>query len=114
MTSAELKDLVVAVLEDKNAVDVTVIPVAEKTVVADYFVICTGRSRPQVRAIYEAVAERLKKENITNVHVDGEDSGKWIVLDVGDVIVHIFNDETRLFYSLEKLWTEKNKVDSEE
>ena len=109
MTTEQLKERICKILDDKKAIDISIIRVDQMTIVADYFVICTGRSNLQVRTLAEEVEERLERENeIAPLRSDGVKDGKWAVLDYGGVIVHIFNDETRLFYCLEKLWTNGN------
>ena len=81
------------------------------TIVADYFVIATARSTAQAKAIYENVDEKLSKgEGLEPLRVDGTREGRWIVMDYGGVIVHIFNDDTRLLYCLDKLWSDGNNV----
>ena len=96
--------------------EITVIDVSQKTVIADQFVITTGASTMQVRSLAENVMEQLEKDEIYPIHEEGVDDGRWAVLDFGEVIVHIFMDETRLIYCLEDLWADgKNtKVYTEE
>ncbi|MDR3216397.1 MAG: ribosome silencing factor [Clostridiaceae bacterium] len=108
MSPTELKDAIVAILEDKKAIDIAVIPVGERTIIADFFVICTGRSSTQVRTLSDNLVEKMEENGEIVLRTEGVRNGKWAVLDYGAVIVHIFNDETRLFYCLEKHWTEKN------
>lgn len=86
--------------------EITVIDVSERTVVADHFIITTGASTMQVRALAENVVEQLEKAGIYTLHEDGVDDGRWAVLDYGEIIVHIFMDETRLIYCLEELWAD--------
>ncbi len=96
-------------LDKKKASDILVLDVAEKTVLADYFIIASGRSTTQVAALAEHVEEEVdKKLGIQVRRREGVRDGRWAVLDFGDVIVHVFNDETRLFYHLERLWQDKN------
>lgn len=104
MTPEEIKDAVCRELDERKAVDITVLDVAHLTVIADYFVICTARSNKQVKALAEHVEEKLEELGAPVLRTDGVTEGKWAVLDFGSVIVHIFNDETRMFYCLEKLW----------
>ncbi len=112
MESLELKDLICKELDDKKAVDITVLNVRNLTVIADYFVICTGRSNKQVKSTAEYLIEKLEKEDgVKCLRHDGVEDGKWAVLDYGSVLVHIFNDDTRVFYCLEKLWTDGNNVE---
>ena len=86
---------------DKKAV---VLDVKEMTVVADNFIICSGTSKAQVKAICDNIEEQLSKNDIKPYRIDGFNEARWIVLDYGEVLVHIFYDEDRLFYNLERLW----------
>lgn len=106
MEPLEMKDIICKELDEHKAVDITVLDVEHLTVMTNYFVICTAKSNKQVKALAEFVEERMKEEGIAPLHNDGMAEGKWAVLDFGDVIVHIFNDETRMFYCLEKLWSD--------
>ncbi len=111
MTSLEFTQKICKILSDRKAQDIVSIDVREKTEVADYYVIAGGRSMAQTRALIEHVEEEMDKIGIAPVRREGIREGRWAVLDYGDVIVHIFNDETRLFYHLESLWgDDKNTV----
>ena len=111
MDSEILVDEICKALNSKKANDVVKIDVTEKTGLADYFVIASGRSQTQVRTLAENVEEIVEK-NLGAVvkRREGVPEGRWAVLDYGDVIVHIFNDEQRLFYHLERLWGDGVKV----
>ena len=104
------KDLAIAVckaLADKRGKDIITLYVREKTDLCDYFVIASGSNAPQIRAMGERVEELVEKElGLVPTRTEGVRDGRWAVVDYGDVIVHIFNDETRLFYHLERLWTD--------
>ncbi|MCM1306281.1 MAG: ribosome silencing factor [Bacteroides sp.] len=106
MESSQMKDIICKELDEHKAIDITVLDVEHLTVVTDYFVICTAKSTKQVKALAEFVEDKLKEQGVTPTHSDGMSDGKWAVLDFGEVIVHIFNDETRMFYCLEKLWSD--------
>ncbi len=110
MESIEMKDIICRELDEHKAVDITILDVAHLTVVADYFVICTAKSNKQVKALAEFVEDKLEEYGIEAIHRDGLTEGKWAVLDYGGVIVHVFNDETRMFYCLEKLWADGKNV----
>ena len=100
------------VLVNKKARDVVKINVTEKTSVADYFIVASGSSTSQVKALAEHVEEETEKNfGLSVKRREGMTDGRWIVLDDGDVVVHIFNDEQRLFYHLERLWGEGEKVE---
>ena len=111
LTPEEIKNIVCRELDDRKAVDITVLKVTDLTVIADYFVICTARSNKQVKALAEYVGEKLEEEGGKVLRTDGVAEGKWAVIDFGSVIVHIFNDDTRVFYCLEKLWTSGDNVE---
>ncbi|MBQ2713155.1 MAG: ribosome silencing factor [Clostridia bacterium] len=100
-----LKEMQTA-LEDKKGRDILVLDVRGKTSVCDYFIIASGSSSSQVRALSESIEERLGKLGVEKKRREGFTDGRWVVLDYGDVVVHIFQDEMRLFYHLETLWKE--------
>lgn len=93
-----------AAMEDKKADNVVVLEVRGKTQMADYFVICTANSRPQFNAIVDAVREKFKDEHMSKPIVEGLDQSKWVLLDAGDVIGHVFAPDERDFYNLEGFW----------
>ncbi len=102
----EMVDFIVKQLEEKKGIDIMSIPVAEKTVLADYFILASGSSVPQVRALADQIDEQMKKKyDLEAAHIEGYESARWILLDYLDVVVHIFHEEDRNFYSLEKLWS---------
>ena len=101
----------VLALDDKLAQNIEVIDVSEITDLGDYFVIATGNSSTQVRALADAAEEKAKEEGFTLHHREGYSGESWILLDFGDVIVHIFDRETREFYGLEHLWEDGKKID---
>lgn len=105
MTSLEKTKLICKILSDKKASNIVFIEVTEKTSLCDYFIIAGGRSTTQVKSISENLEEKLEKEyGITPRRAEGIKGGRWSVLDYADVIVHVFNDEERDFYNLERLW----------
>lgn len=105
MTASDLAQKIKTILEDKKAKDIDVIDVSNKTILADFFVIATGTSTTHVKALADEVEYLLKeKDNRLVDHVEGFESSRWILLDYGDVVVHVFHSEERDFYSLEKLW----------
>ncbi len=110
MAEITSKDLVISVckaLADKRGKDIVALYVREKSDLCDYLVIASGSNGPQIKAMGERVEELVERElGITPTRTEGVRDGRWGVLDYGDVIVHIFNDETRLFYHLERLWTD--------
>lgn len=111
MTTKELSEKICGLLDSKKAEDITVLSVEHLTIIADYFVIATARSTAQAKALEEVVEEKLSKEDgIEPLRVDGVKEGRWVVIDYGGVIVHVFNDETRVMYCLDKLWADGNNV----
>ena len=97
-------------LSDHKAEDVCLINVKEKTTLADYFIIAGGNSITHTKALIGHIEEMTEKEGIVPKRREGVREGRWAVLDYGDVIVHIFNDQTRLFYHLEALWDDGSNV----
>ena len=102
--STELLSAILASLEDDKAEDIVTIPLAGKSEMADHMVIASGRSSRQVAAISEHLADRLKQDLGVPVRTEGKDIGDWVLIDAGDVIVHVFRPEVREFYQLEKMW----------
>ncbi len=89
---------------DKKAYDLVALKVTALTPVADYFIVCTGRSDTQVRSICEAIGEALSAQGIHPLAVEGFVNGQWVLMDFGDVVVHIFYEDVREFYNLDGLW----------
>ncbi len=100
----DMLSMILASLEDDKAEDIVTIPLARKSEMADHMVIATGRSSRQVAAISEKLADRLKHGAGVVPRIEGKDVGDWVLIDAGDVIVHIFRPEVREFYQLEKMW----------
>lgn len=99
-------------LSDKKAQDIVILDVRDQTIVCSYFVIASGRSTTQVRAFGDAVEEKLEKDfGILPVRKEGLREGRWGVIDYGDVIVHVFNEESRLYYYLERLWDSGRNIE---
>ncbi len=102
--SAELLEHILSSLDDDKAEDVVTIPLRGRSSVADYMVVCSGRSSRQVAAIAEKLIERLKADLGRTCKVEGKEQGDWVLIDAGDVVVHVFRPEVREFYQLEKMW----------
>jgi ribosome-associated protein len=102
--SRDLLARILTSLDDDKAEDVVEIDLRGKSEMADYMVICSGRSSRQVTAIAEKLVDRLKEELGLSCKVEGRDVGDWVLIDAGDVIVHVFRPEVREFYQLEKMW----------
>jgi ribosome-associated protein len=101
----------VAAAEDKKAVDLVLLDLRKASGFADYFLICSGTNARQIRAIADAIIEALAEEGTKPAHVEGYERSEWVLLDYFDFIVHIFAPETRLFYSLERLWGNAERVE---
>ncbi|HEY0797505.1 MAG TPA: ribosome silencing factor [Candidatus Baltobacteraceae bacterium] len=89
---------------EKKAEDIVILPLEGRTIVADYFVIATGRSKVQTRSIADGITEFARDQGFKVVRREGYSDGGWILLDFGDVVVHVFTPEQRTFYNLERLW----------
>ncbi len=113
MKSQVLAEVILSALKERKAFDIVKINVEEKTSVADYFIIASARSTTQVKALSEHIEEAVEKQGGRALRKEGMQDARWIVLDFGDVIVHLFNDETRLFYHLERLWGEGERIENE-
>ncbi len=100
----KLLEHVLASLDDDKAEDVVTIDLRGRSTIADHMVICSGRSSRQVAAISEKLVERLKQECGRNCRIEGKETSDWVLIDAGDVIVHVFRPEVREFYQLEKMW----------
>ncbi|QUJ76393.1 ribosome silencing factor [Sulfitobacter albidus] len=103
-TSELLLETVLSSLNDDKAEEIVQIDLRGKTEIGDHMVICSGRSTRQVAAISEKLAQRIKDEYGLTARTEGKDSGDWVLIDTGDIIVHVFRPEVREFYQLEKMW----------
>lgn len=99
-----LRDIVERSLEDDKAEDVIVIDLEGKTSIADYMVVATGRSTRQVAAMAEHLRDKLKAVGVAGLQVEGLEQADWVLIDGGDIIVHLFRPEVRAFYNIEKMW----------
>ena len=108
--SLELTKKIVKVLDDKLARDIEVIKTEEVTIVADYFVIATANSNTHVRALADEIEYQLEQEDIRPDHVEGRATG-WVLMQYGGVVVHIFLEDSRQYYNLERLWDDAAKLD---
>jgi ribosome-associated protein len=101
--------LAVEAAQEKQAVDITVLKLTGAF--AEYFMLCSGQSTPQLRAISDAVEQRLDKEHVRLAHREGKVGAEWVLLDYGSFVVHIFSDRARQYYDLERLWRTSERVD---
>ena len=97
-------------LEDRKAEDIVLLDVREVTLLADYFIICSGTSERQIRALSNDLSRQLKSEVGRPLNVEGEAGGGWVLIDYGDVIIHVFAPQTRKLYDLEGFWQEAKTV----
>lgn len=110
----ELMNIVLKTLssiDHKTGKDIVVLDVGEVTSICDYFIIASASSSRQVNAIVDDIEDKLSDENINLIHKEGYDSARWVLLDYGDIVVHIFHEEDRVFYNLEGIWKDAAKVD---
>ena len=108
--SKKMTKLAIAALEDKKANDVRVIDIAGVSVIADYFVIASGSNTNQVQAMADSVREALGIAGYGPRQIEGYGAANWILMDYNDIIVHIFSDESRTFYDLERIWRDGKEV----
>lgn len=106
----EIAMLAAAAAEEKKAQDVTVLDIRDVSAFADYFVICHGGSRTQVEAIATAIKKKCEEKNIRIKGVQGLQEARWVLIDIGDVVVHVFHRDERDFYDLERLWGDAEPV----
>lgn len=112
--SKEMVKLAVTALEDKKGEDIKVIDITGVTVLADYFIIASGMNRNQVQALVDNVEETLGRAGFELKQVEGYQTANWILMDFGDIIVHVFDSENRLFYDLERIWRDGKVIDPAE
>ncbi|MGX7058875.1 ribosome silencing factor [Vagococcus humatus] len=96
--------------DDKRAEEIVALDVQKVSLLADYFVICHGNSEKQVGAIVDEIVEQAAINGVQVSRVEGKESGKWVLIDLGDIVVHVFHNSERTFYNLEKLWSDAPMV----
>ena len=111
LPSRELAEIAVKALDSKKGKEIRLIRIDKITTLAEYFVICTGSSFTEINALCDAVEKELTEKGEEPLHREGYRGGTWVLLDYGCVVVHVFNDEARKFYSLEHLWADGEEVD---
>lgn len=114
MTSKEMTKIAIAALEDKKGQDIKVIDISNVSVMADYFIIASGTNRNQVQAMANNVEEKLHENRINPRQIEGYQTANWILMDFHDIIIHVFNEEDRLFYNLEKIWLDGTVINKED
>lgn len=110
MTAQQLAHTAAKLLDDKKGRDIVAVEIRDLTTLGDYFVIASGSSNTQVKALADAVEEGLSKLGLEPRRIEGYQSAMWVVLDYSDVIVHIFYEQTRDFYALERLWADAPRI----
>ncbi|MCC5958291.1 MAG: ribosome silencing factor [Rhodobacteraceae bacterium] len=110
LSSDALLDLVLTSLDDDKAEDIVTIDLRSKSAMADHMVVASGRSTRQVAAMAQKLMDRLKETYRLTARIEGKETGDWVLIDTGDVVVHIFRPEVREFYQLEKMWQDAGRV----
>ena len=111
LNEKELVSIAVKALDNKQGKDIKVLRTAGQTTLADYFVICNGTSNTQVRSLADAVEEALSRAGEEPHHIEGHRGNQWTLMDYSAVVIHIFTEEGREFYGLERLWSDAEAVD---
>ena len=111
MESREMAKIIIGAMEEKKAEDIRVLDIAEISSLGDYFLIASGNNVNQVQAICDEIDMRLGRQGIAPKQIEGYMNANWILMDYGDVIVHVFDKENRLFYDLERIWKDGRNVD---
>ena len=110
----EMTKLTVKALDEKKAMDIKVIDIHEVSVLADYFIIASGSNQNQVQAMVDNVEEQLGKAGYEPKQIEGTKNSSWILMDYADLIIHIFDEENRLFYDLERIWRDGKIMETNE
>lgn len=114
MESKEMVKIAINALEEKKAENIRVIDISKVSVLADYFIIAEGKNRNQIQALTDSVEKDLGKAGAIPKQIEGYESANWILMDYADIIVHIFDNENRLFYDLERIWRDGVCVDAKD
>ena len=113
MSSKEMLRIAIDALEEKKGQKVKVIDISDVTVIADYFIIASGSNLNQIQAMAEEVEEKLGRAGVEPKQIEGKGGSGWILMDYQDIIIHIFNEEQRLFYDIERIWSDGKPVDTD-
>lgn len=112
--SKEMAKKAFEALEDKKAKDIRILDISAVSVLADYFLIASGSNRNQVQAMVDNVEEKLHEAGFNPRQVEGYQTANWVLLDYGDIIIHVFDEENRLFYDLERIWRDGSLIQAED
>ena len=112
--SKEMAKKAFEALEDKKAKDIRILDISAVSVLADYFLIASGSNRNQVQAMVDNVEEKLHEAGFDPRQVEGYQTANWVLLDYGDIIIHVFDEENRLFYDLERIWRDGSLIQAED
>lgn len=104
-------EIIKAALSDKKIEDIKVLDISEISIMADYFIIASGSNRNQIQAAIDNVLEKTHEVKVSPKQIEGYDTANWVLMDYGDIIVHVFDHENRLFYDLERIWCDGKTVD---
>ena len=111
--SKKMARITIDALEDKKAINLKVLDIKKISSLADYFIIASGSNRSQVQAMADSVDECMSKAGYEPKHKEGYRTANWILLDYGDIVVHIFDEENRLFYDLERIWRDGQEIEAD-
>ncbi len=113
MNQNERLKIIAKAADSKRADDIKIIKISDLTIISDYFVIANGNSSTQTKAIADEIEFKMKEAGVTPLRTEGYQGANWIILDYGDIVVHVFYKETREFYNLERLWNDGDEIDVE-
>jgi len=111
MNSLETAKKIATLLDDKKGKDITILDITEATSLGDYFIIVSATSTPQINALVDEVDEKMKLDGVKLMHKEGSNASMWVLMDFGDIILHVFHEETREFYGIERLWSDAPKIE---
>ena len=113
MEAKEMAKLAIESLEDKKAEDIKVIDISDISTIADYFIIASGKNRSQIQAMCDNVEETMGRAGVSMKQTEGYKNANWVLMYYGDIIVHIFDMENRLFYDLERIWRDGKEIEAD-
>lgn len=113
MNQNEKLKIIAKAADSKRADDIKIIKISDLTIISDYFVIANGNSSTQTKAIADEIEFKMKEAGVSPLRTEGYQGANWIILDYGDIVVHVFYKETREFYNLERLWNDGDEIDVE-